>query len=760
VNAAGTLVTFSTMYLENKLLCGECYGMDKSICTSTDPACQEGLQDLSMSGAVSRWDQALGVFTQTQSDLNCAIEDSSQCSEAPHCTSDHGPAGLALVKSMTTIHNSLSNIYMAIDRAHTFASGQMGLFTEVFAPVPSLKNEAIFTEIMFVIAGLVAGILLPGVGALVAALALGVGSAFVMNDMIFGQPSAPDTSSVLDKIASNTQGAYSGVADSLFTNGSYSYSPGGDAQDKTISWSSLMADGKLLQQQDNMTEALETVYERILYQQLAIYTWQNLETGKNGHVPFIVFDTKPCDQFSPSNKTSLEHVIGDISKSDTNMTYNGGCYFLLDGTTKEHLGKHHCIGKALPGGTNKELIGNSEEFKNLSLADFIIPSVNGWQAHAQQNGYNDVTNTGQVFTDPQAAGVVNFPICDYLGNPDSPGMYCPKWGGSNGSSCYQYDASTGINKPGDYVEGRCGVHVEQWQMKGAENPLGSYQLSVTIADADNRLIGSATKQSAAETLEIVDSVLPYDLYVATGSGDSGPIRFWYSDQYWDSSSQANQCSVGKYDKGARQMDCSFKCPKPTTNGDGSSPVSPTVANPFPNTPVAAVGGNTTYVNTYTTAGSSDIAAASTSSMAAPTSSMAAASTSHMAATAATTTERNYCLIVNMCSDGKSSCTWPLKCYWRLRLEVSGKALRQSQEAYIWVLLDTRDNVGTKCLCETFLGLRGPVGALGYRVFDCALIICIIPSASATIIPPLGTVGLLILLAFGWHFVPSLAPCST
>lgn len=519
------------------------------------------------------------------------------------------------------MHNSLSNIYMAIDRAHSFASGQMGLFTQVFAPVPSLKNKAIFTEIMFVIAGLMVGFL-PGVGPIMAAsalLALGVGSAFVMNDMIFRQPSAPDTSTVLDKIVSNTQGAYSSVADSLFTNGSYSYSAGGNAKDKTISWSSLMANGKLLQQQDNMTEALESVYERILYQQLAVYTWRNLEAGDNGHVPFIAFDTKPCDQFLPSSKTSLEHVIGDISKSDANVTYNGNCYYLLDGTTKEHLGKHHCIGKALPGGTNKELTGNHEEFKNLSLADFIIPSVKGWQAHAQQNGYSDVTNTGQVFTDPQAAGVVNFPICDYLGNPSSPGMYCPKWGGSNGTNCYVYDASTGTNQPGDYVEGRCGVHIEQWQMNEAENRLNSHQLSVRIADADNRLIGSATKQSAAETLEVIDSVLPYDLYVASGSDDNAPVRFWYSDQYWDSNSKGNQCSVGKYDNGARQMDCSFDCPKPTINGDRASPVSATIANPFPNTPVAAVGGNTTYVNTYT--------AASTDKSAVSTSSMAAASTS-------------------------------------------------------------------------------------------------------------------------------------
>ena len=195
--------------------------MDKATCSSSDPTCNEGLRDLAISGSESRWDQALGIFVQSQTDLNCGIEDSSQCSKAPECTSDHGPAGLALLKSMTTMHNSLSNIYMAIDRAHSFATDQMALFSKVFAPVPSLKDKAIFTEIMFVFAGMLAGFI-PGVGAAMAGLLVGVGSAFVMNNMIFGQPEAPDTSTVLGKIVSNTQDAYSGVANSLFTNGSYS----------------------------------------------------------------------------------------------------------------------------------------------------------------------------------------------------------------------------------------------------------------------------------------------------------------------------------------------------------------------------------------------------------------------------------------------------------------------------------------------------------------------------------------------------------
>lgn len=586
-------------------MCADCYGMSEATCASSDLTCQQGLRDLATSGNISRWDQALGVFAQSQSDLNCGIEDSSQCSQAPHCTSDHGPAELALLKSMTTMHNSLSNVYMAIDRAHSFATNQMGLFTTVFAPVPSLKNKAIFTEIMFVIAGLMAGFI-PGIGAAFAGLLVGVGAAFMMNNMIFDHPEAADTNTVLAKIVSNTQSAYSEVADSLFMNGSYSYSAtGGDSDDDqtTISWTTLMANGSLLQQQDNTTDALEPVYERILYQQLAVYTWKNLEAGDNGHIPFITFDNKPCDQIDSSNKSSLEHVIKGVSKSDTNITYNGACYFLLDGTTKEDLGKYSCIGKALPGGTNKDMSSNSEEFRELSISDFIIPSVKGWQAHAQQNDYQNATTTGQMYTDPQDAGAVSLPICDYLGKPDSPGVNCPRIGKAHGKFCSIYDLSTGINQPGDFVEGRCGVHVEQWQKdNGDENPLGSYQISAEILDNDRRAIGSATKQSAAETLDIVDSALPYNLYLATGVLDEDPIRFWYSDQYWNTSDGGNsshQCSVGKYNHGSRNMDCSFDCKKPDPTGD--PPISATVANPFPNTPIAAIGGDTTFSNVYITA---------------------------------------------------------------------------------------------------------------------------------------------------------------
>ena len=605
VNADGILQTFRTMYIGNKLMCTDCYGMSQATCSSSDVTCEQGLHDLASSGGISRWDQALGVFAQSQSDLNCGIEDSSQCSQAPDCDSDHGPAGLALLKSMTAMHNSLSNVYMAIDRAHMFATNQMGVLSAVFAPVPNMKNTAIFMEIMFAIAGVMAGFI-PGLGAAFAGLLVGVGAAFVMNNLIFDHPGAPDVQTVLAKVVSNVQGAYSQVANSLFTNGSYTYSigDGNDEKDqKSISWSTLMANGSLLQQEANTTDALEPVYERILYQQLAVYTWKTLEAGDEGHIPFIAFENQPCDQINATHKSPLDHVIKGVSKTNTNITYNGACYYLLDGTTKKDLlGRHTCIGKKLNGGTNKDLTEYSEEFRDFSLADFIIPSVKGWQAHDQQNDSQNATEKGAMFTDPQDSGAVSLPICDYLGKPDSPGVNCPRFGKTKGKSCRIHDLSTGINQPGEFVEGRCGVHVEQWQKHhGDENLAGDYQISVEILDNDRRHIGAATKQSAAGTLDIVDSVLPYDLHVATGTVDEDPIRFWYSDQYWNSSdvSLSHQCSVGDYSGGSRTLDCSFQCPEPDETED--PPVSATIINPFPNTPITAIDGKTTYSNIYETA---------------------------------------------------------------------------------------------------------------------------------------------------------------
>ena len=55
----------------------------------------------------------------------------------------------------------------------------------------------------------------------------------------------------------------------------------------------------------------------------------------------------------------------------------------------------------------------------------------------------------------------------------------------------------------------------------------------------------------------VDSELPSVFVATAGTVDDDPVTFAYGSQNWDSNS--GQCSVGEYDSGSRQMDCSFTC---------------------------------------------------------------------------------------------------------------------------------------------------------------------------------------------------------
>lgn len=55
----------------------------------------------------------------------------------------------------------------------------------------------------------------------------------------------------------------------------------------------------------------------------------------------------------------------------------------------------------------------------------------------------------------------------------------------------------------------------------------------------------------------VDSELPLVFVATAGTVDGDLVTFAYGSQNWDSNS--GQCSVGGYDSGSRQMDCSFTC---------------------------------------------------------------------------------------------------------------------------------------------------------------------------------------------------------
>ena len=105
VDGDSVVQSFNSMYAGNQLMCSECFGMDKGACTSTDPRCQNGLQDLAKppGSPSSRWDTGAAIFAQNVdlADLNCDIG-STECSGAPSCSDSDGPGAFALLKCLET----------------------------------------------------------------------------------------------------------------------------------------------------------------------------------------------------------------------------------------------------------------------------------------------------------------------------------------------------------------------------------------------------------------------------------------------------------------------------------------------------------------------------------------------------------------------------------------------------------------------------------------------------------------------------------
>lgn len=352
---------------------------------------------------------------------------------------------------------------------------------------------------------------------------------------------------------------------------------------------------------------LQSAYEKLLYQQLALVTWQNLEVDGYTHTPFIAFDTGAYSDVDPKKTTSVgNYYLPGVEKLDVQFDFQGDCYYLLDAiptyNNEETVSGPRCNGAhALPGGTHKSMANNSQTYANLTIHDFIIPSVLGWQKHSKTNGYATAASNGNIVNDLQAPGVVNIPVCDILAGLDDHGVGCPKIGFDTHKNkvCDLVSANEGMEPPGLYQPGKCRVHVEQWQrneMTNGENVLNNFQLAIDIFDNANHEIASATKESAIKPLEVVNSELPFDLIVATGTGDNDPLSFWYADQFWlSSTANAKQCQIGSYDSGSRKLDCTFDCPLPPSE----PPVSATSAYPLPTGPVIAIGGPTTFINTYT-----------------------------------------------------------------------------------------------------------------------------------------------------------------
>ncbi|KAL9000939.1 MAG: hypothetical protein Q9188_005558 [Gyalolechia gomerana] len=407
------------------------------------------------SGPPGRW-RLLGLLsTANGTTLPVEWEQKNECPHAPERKDTDGAGAAALLEAILNIFISFQENYDAISRAGDLCDMQMQHFSDVFAPVPDSEGEIVSIIILTAMVGGLAGFLTGGAGAL-AGMAPDLGSSIGMEMYSASRPVPKDTSSSLGVIVGNVLEVYGNMTNELFYDGEYTHS----------SSDGLMANGGAMATDANPYSnftGLKTNYQRLFFQQLALVTWQNLEVDGKNHVPLIAFDKGPCDKVDPKQESSIAHLINGIGKLDPNIDFQGDCYYLLD-----------------------------------AYPDRLRPTMDHgaecWQNHSKQNGYASALSSGNLVKDPQAPGVVNIPVCDFVADFENPGVGCPKTNqySPDSAKCELIPASQCHNRPG------------QWQkneVANNANQLPDYQLSVDIYDQDGRRVGSATKQSAANPIE-------------------------------------------------------------------------------------------------------------------------------------------------------------------------------------------------------------------------------------------------------------------
>ncbi|KAL8689996.1 MAG: hypothetical protein Q9218_004459 [Villophora microphyllina] len=621
-----TMQAYVDMFNNDRLYCRACYNRRKEDCQDKSSACARGLKTASQlenSGdpknpAPPNWSLGVALFAQygNAEGYTCKLGGNNPCSVPPtcdQCNYGDGAGSSALLKSISNAYTSFQKTHDAISEARDQCMTKMALFSDTFAPVPDGEGQAMAMIIMTSLFGGMFGFL-PGIGGAIGGMAAGLGTGVGMEKYFSSRPGPGDTSASLGTVVDDVLLAFGSMMDDLFTTGEHeSESTDGRSHIK-ISMQDMMSGGALVHPDGDWNSEYQPLVDRFrktFFQQLALITWQNLQVDKKKHVPFISFEKGACDKVD--KKDEKLKLYGSLDH-DSQIDYDGDCYYLFDGVVDDTYSVSGetivCNADKLPGATNEIMSKNSDDFAQLTLGDWIIPSVLGWRNHSNQNGYQSTAANGDLITDPQAPGVVNLPVCDYEGNFDHPGIGCPKLGTTlDKSGCAVVPASEGNNLPGQYSFGSCKAHVEQWQklsLKNNANQLPDYQIQIDIYDQNGRAVGSATKQDAKDPLEVSDTSLPYNLIVVPGGGDDDPMRFWYADQYWDSSDKdKHKCSNGKYNDGShfdgssRQLDCNFDCPLP--NPGDTPPKSATIDSPLPNPAVKAYPGPTPFVNTYSKA---------------------------------------------------------------------------------------------------------------------------------------------------------------
>lgn len=141
----------------------------------------------------------------------------------------------------------------------------------------------------------------------------------------------------------------------------------------------------------------------------------------------------PCDAASKAPK-ELQVVLDDRTAAQTHVCYNDKVYYLVQAIYREQPTCHkECVGgdpfagnlfQALPGGTADNF--SEGKWSGVILDNFVISSVDAWNANGQKNGYSipDDTSYAAQLTDVdsnnldahfetilQVPGVYQIPIC-------------------------------------------------------------------------------------------------------------------------------------------------------------------------------------------------------------------------------------------------------------------------------------------------------------------------------------------------------------
>lgn len=499
---------FVNMYNSDTLYYPQCFGYTKEQCDSKSKLCAEGIRTRATpEGGNSSWTVAAALFGKYDNAdrFTCQIGP-NECATAPkseELNDGVGASSAALLQSVSNTYLSFQTNYDAIQEAGHACDTQMNKFSDVFAPVSDSESEILtLIVITAVLGGLTAFLGLAG-GAM-AGIAVGLASGIGMEKFFTSMPGPQNTSGTLGLIADEVLKTYGDMANKLFQDGEFSH-PGSDGKtDVKLTLQNMAREGQLVSPDmdpKSYFTGLKPTYKRILFQQLALVTWTSLEVDGKTHVPFIAYDKGACDQIDGEKEGSLRKGgFHGIEKLDAQLDYQGDCYYLLNGVPTSsysmYSSSRSCTGKALPGGTNKELTENADEFSSLEIADFIIPSVLGWQAHDKTNGYQSAAANGNLIKDIRAPGVVNIPVCDYHADFEHPDVSCPIVGPViSETKCEVTGFGEGKNPAGEYHQGGCRAHVKQWQkneVKNNANQLADYQLSVDIYDQSGVLVGSAT----------------------------------------------------------------------------------------------------------------------------------------------------------------------------------------------------------------------------------------------------------------------------